>query len=165
MKKEYEVDMEAAVKRYADMVYRLASVHTQTIQDAEDVFQDVFLKLLRYKKRIVSEEHLKAWLIRVTVNQCITKATQAAKHNVVPLDTALVEGVKEEKEEFSELYEAVKQLPLKYRQVIYLYYYDEYKISEIATILKKNESTIKTWLSRGRQMLNHMLKGGFDNVE
>lgn len=164
MKEVFEFDVDEAVKQYADMVYRLALMNTKNVQDAEGVFQDVFLKLLRYQKTITSEEHLKAWLIRVTLNQCKSRAVLAWNKRNVPLDSIAETGTVEEKEDYSEVYEAVKNLPPKYRQVIYLYYYDGYKINEIASILEKNEATIKTQLSRGRQLLNNALKGEFGDA-
>ena len=163
MKEDFEIDVEEAVRRYADMVYRLACLNTKSTQDAEDTFQDVFLKLLRYQKTIQSEEHLKAWLIRVTLNQCKSKAMAAWNRKTVSLESVVQAEVFEKKDDFSEVYDAVRSLPHKYRQVIYLYYYEGYKIQEIAKLLQKNESTVKTWLSRGRGMLNNMLKGGFED--
>lgn len=74
---DYEVDTEEAVRTYADMVYRLACLNTNNKETAEDVFQTVFLKLVQYKESIISEEHLKAWLIRVTINQCKSVATSS----------------------------------------------------------------------------------------
>ena len=163
MKEDFEIDVEEAVRCYADMVYRLALLNTRSLQDAEDVFQDVFLKLLRYQKTIQSEEHLKAWLIRVTLNQCKSKAMAVWTRKTVPLESVAQTVASEEKDDFSDVYDAVKNLPQKYRQVIYLYYYEGYKIQEIAQLLQKNESTVKTWLSRGKQTLNNMLKGGFED--
>ena len=94
---DYEIDMDSAVRRYADMVYRLAVVDTKSKTEAEDIFQEVFLKLLRYKDSITSEEHLKAWLIRVTVNQCKSHFTLAWNRKKVALDE--VAEMAEEKEE------------------------------------------------------------------
>lgn len=161
MKKEFEADVDGAVKKYADMVYRLALLNTRDNYDAEDIFQEVFLKLFRYQKTIISEEHLKAWLIRVTINQCKTRAM--LNKRVVSLET-VEEVCGEEKEDYSAVYQAVCSLPEKYREVIYLYYYEGYKINEIARILKKGEATIKTQLSRGRGLLNDMLKGEFGDA-
>lgn len=164
MSEVFEVDVDEAVKTYADMVYRLAVLNMKNVPDAEDVFQEVFLKLLRYKKTIISEEHLKAWLIRVTLNQCKSKAMLKWNKKVVPLDEVAEIATAEEKEDYLEVYNAVQNLPQKYREVIFLYYYDGYKIHEIAEILQRSEATIKTQLSRGRGLLNKTLKGGFDDA-
>ena len=158
----FHPDPEKAVDQYADMVYRLAKMNTPTVQDAEDVFQEVFLKLMRHQKSIISEEHLKAWLIRVTLNQCKSRAVLVWNRRRVSMD-AVAEIGTEEKEDYSEVYAAVCGLPQKYREVIYLFYYEEYSVKEIAEILKRKEATVKTHLARARQMLGEQLKGEFGN--
>ncbi|MCM1496695.1 MAG: sigma-70 family RNA polymerase sigma factor [Bacteroides sp.] len=159
----FEFDMEEAVRRYSDMVYRLALLNMKSRFDAEDVFQEVFLKLFRYKNSIQSEEHLKAWLIRVTINQCKSMTASGRKRQAASLDTMgdIAEPVK--KEEYTEVYELVQSLPLKYRQVIHLYYYEELSVKEIAEILNQKEGTVKTRLARARKLLNQKLEGGFSD--
>lgn len=159
---QFEFDMEEAVRRYSDMVYRLAFLNTKNQFDAEDVFQEIFLKLFRYKESIQSEEHLKAWLIRVTINQCRTVMASKNRRHMVSLE-AVEPVAKSEEEEYSEIYELVCSLPDKYRQVIHLYYYEELSIKEIAEILGKKEGTIKTRLARARRLLNQKLEGGFSD--
>lgn len=89
----FRFDIDEAVRQYADMVYRLAELNTDSEQDAEDAFQEVFLKLFRHKDSIQSEEHLKAWLIRVTINQCRSMVSSAWNKRRVSLDVeALVPG-------------------------------------------------------------------------
>lgn len=160
---EFKIDIDAAVRRYADMVYRLAMLNTRDKYEAEDVFQEVFLKLYKHQKSICSEEHLKAWLIRVTVNQCRSLATTAWNKKRVSLDAVAETAAEEAPEEHPEVYEAVRELPDKYREVIHLFYYEELQIKEIAEILERNEATIKTQLARGRQLLNERLKGAFED--
>lgn len=160
---EFKIDIDAAVRRYADMVYRLAMLNTRDKYEAEDVFQEVFLKLYKHQKSICSEEHLKAWLIRVTVNQCRSLATTAWNKKRVSLDAVAETAAEEAPEEYPEVYEAVRELPDKYREVIHLFYYEELQIKEIAEILERNEATIKTQLARGRQLLNERLKGAFED--
>lgn len=159
----FEFDIEEAVRRYSDMVYRLALLNMKSRFDAEDVFQEVFLKLFRYKNSIQSEEHLKAWLIRVTINQCKSAVTSGKKRQTVSLDTVgqIAEPAKEE--ESSEVYELVRSLPQKYRQVIHLYYFEELSVKEIAGILNQKEGTVKTQLARARKLLNQKLEGGFSD--
>lgn len=163
MNKKFDLNVDEAVKEYADMVYRLSVLNTSNVQDAEDVFQEVFLKLLKYKDTIISEEHLKAWLIRVTLNQCKGKSLLTWNKRTVLVGKITEKPGKIYDEDYSGVYEAVKNLPQKYRQVIYLYYYEELKISEIAKLLNKNEATVKTQLSRGKKLLNETLKGEFGN--
>lgn len=157
---QFEFDIDEAVRRYADMVYRLAFLNMKNHTDAEDVFQEVFLKLFRYQKSIQSEEHLKAWLLRVTINQCKTMATSAWKRHNVACDMTGFVDQPEKKEEYTEVYRTVKSLPEKYRQVIHLFYYEELSIKEISEILGTKEATVKTRLVRARKLLNQKLKGG-----
>lgn len=157
----FEVDVEDAVRRYADMVYRLAVLNSRNIHEAEDVFQEVFLKLHKNRNKIKDEQHLKAWLIRVTVNQCRSMAVSAWNRYTVSIEQSGEMVVETEYKDYSEVYKAVRQLPQKYREVIYLYYYEEFQIKEIADILKRPEATVKTHLARGRRLLNELLKGEF----
>lgn len=163
MAQEFKINIDDAVRRYADMVYRLAMLNTRDKYEAEDVFQEVFLKLFNHQESISSEEHLKAWLIRVTVNQCRSLAVTVWNKRRVSLDAVPETAVEDEKEDYSEVYDAVKELPDKYREVIHLFYYEELQIKEIAAILDRNEATIKTQLARGRQLLNDKLKGAFED--
>ena len=160
--KAFVVDIDDAVRRYADMVYRLAVLNTRNRYEAEDVFQEVFMKLFRHKEGICNEEHLKAWLIRVTVNQCKSLAVTVWNKRRVSMESVAEQGEEMQADEGeSEVYEAVKKLPPKYREVIHLFYYEELQIREIAAVLERNEATIKTQLARGRQMPEKMLKGAF----
>ncbi len=161
MQSKFTFDIDDVVQKYADMVYRLAKIHSRNEYEVEDAFQEVFLKLFQNQESIISEEHLKAWLIRVTINQCHSMSKTAWNRHKVAMESIQEQGeepVTEEKEDFSEVYEAVRELPDKYKEAIHLYYYEEYSIKEIASLLGKSESTIKTQLSRGRQLLEKKLK-------
>ena len=159
----FEMDIDDVVRRYADMVYRLALLNMKNKYEAEDAFQEVFLKLYKNMHKINDEEHLKAWLIRVTVNQCRSMAVSAWNKHTVSLEMTGEMVEESEHEDYSEVYEAVRELPEKYREVIYLYYYEELQIKEIAKFLKRREATIKTQLARGRKLLNERLKGESGN--
>ena len=158
----FQFEIDDAVKEYADMVYRLAVLNTSSKIEAEDIFQEVFLKLFRHKDRIKSEAHLKAWLIRVTINQCRSVMSSAWKRKTVSME-AVAETAAPQEEDYSEVYDAVKALPEKYRQVIHLFYYEQLSIAQISQLLDRNEATVKTQLSRGRSLLKDKLKGGFPN--
>jgi RNA polymerase sigma-70 factor (ECF subfamily) len=145
--------------RYSNMVYRLALSRTRNVADAEDVLQEVFLRLIHKKPEFENEEHRKAWLIRVTVNCSSKLLTSAWFRRTVPLE----EELKFETKEKSNVYYAVMELPLKYRTVIHLYHYEDLSISQISNILAIKESTIKSQLLRARQLLKTKLKGEFDN--
>ena len=157
----FRFEIDDAVRQYADMVYRLAVLNTSSEYEAEDVFQEVFLKLFRHKDSIQSEEHLKAWLIRVTVNQCRSMATSAWNRRNVSLEAVAEAAAPQDDEDYSEVYDAVKRLPDKYREVIHLFYYEELSISQITQLLGKKEATVKTHLTRGRSLLKEKLKGRF----
>lgn len=157
----FRFEIDDAVRTYADMVYRLAILNTNNEQEAEDAFQEVFLKLFRHKDSIQSEEHLKAWLIRVTVNQCRSMATSAWNRRTVSLEAVAEAAAPQDDEDYSEVYDAVKTLPDKYREVIHLFYYEQLPISQIAQLLGRNEATVKTHLARGRSLLKEKLKGSF----
>lgn len=163
MGQEFRINIDDAVRRYADMVYRLAMLNTRDKYEAEDVFQEVFLKLFKHQDSINCEEHLKAWLIRVTVNQCRSLAVTVWNKRRVSLDAVPETAVEDETADYSEVYEAVRELPQKYREVIHLFYYEELQIKEIAQILERNEATIKTQLARGRKLLEKNLKGAFED--
>lgn len=155
----YQFEIEEAIERYADTVYRLAVLHTGSRFEADDIFQEVFLKLFRHRESIQNEEHLKAWLIRVTVNQCKSAATGIWNKRKVSLDAVAELAAEPAQQEHPEVYEAVMALPEKYRQTIHLFYYEELSIKEISQILKRNEATVKTHLARGRKMLADRLGG------
>ncbi len=146
-----------AFKEYTNTVYRIAVHNTSCIADAEDITQDVFTKLLEHSKPLRSEEHLKAWLIRTTVNLCRDNYKKTSRLNVVSEPVSAEEPAHEDS-----VLEAVKSLPENYRNTIYLHYYEGYTAKEIGDILEANHATVLSWLSRGRTALKEMI-GGFDD--
>ena len=147
------------IEEYADMVYRIALTRCRCIENAEDVFQEVFMRFSIKSPKFESKEHEKAWLIRVTINLTKNVRESAWNRKVVRLDESMVFNTKEE----NDVYSTVCELPQNYRTVIYLFYYEGYKVKEISNILNKNEGTIKTWLFRAREILREKLEGGFDD--
>ncbi len=147
-------DPERIIKTYSDMVYRLAFARTGTKEDAEEVCQEVFLRLLKKRPVFESEEHCKAWLLRVTVNCSNTLLTSLWKKRTV----ALEEDLPFQEEESLELYRELSGLPQKYRDVIHLFYYEELPVAEMAKILRRKESTVRTQLTRARAMLKEILE-------
>lgn len=144
--------------KHSNMVYRVALSQTKNKQDADDVFQEVFLRLIKKDPQFQNYEHEKAWLIRVTIN-CSKKIFSSAWFKKTsPLKDELSFTTKEK----SDVYYAVIELPRKYRIVIYLYYYEEYSVLEMSQILSLKESTVKTHLYRGRKLLEEKLEGGFE---
>lgn len=154
-----EEQVDYVLTKYSNMVYRLALSRTKNIADAEDILQEVFLRLVKKRPSFESEEHRKAWLIRVTLNCSNKLLTSAWFRRTVPLE----EELKFETKEKHDVYYAVMELPLKYRTVIHLYHYEDMSISQISDVLNIKESTIKSQLLRARQLLKTKLKGEFDN--
>ncbi|MGN0181686.1 MAG: RNA polymerase sigma factor [Candidatus Ornithomonoglobus sp.] len=151
----YSYTYDDIAERYIDTVYRLALARTKSREHAEDVTQDVFLKLMQSKKQFEREEHLKAWLLRVTINHTKDLLMSSWLRKTDALD----ENIPAEDNEKSELYETVMQLPVKYRTVIHLHYYEGYSIDEIARVMKVKPGTVKAQLHRGREMLKKNLSG------
>ena len=143
-----------AVQKYSDAVYRAAMHNSRCAADAEDVVQDVYEKLLHYNGTFESEEHLKAWLLRVAINRC-RDLTRAAHQKDTELDENLPAP-----DEFADgsVLDAVRALPENYRNAIYLHYYEGYTAAEIGRMLGAPSNTVLSWLRRARAQLHTMLK-------
>lgn len=151
-------DLSRVMEAYADMVRRICFVHLKNRHDTEDIFQNVYLKYLVHEKVFESDEHEKAWFARVTINACTDHLRYLSRRKWVPLDVIKEEG-KVIEGASAEVLETVLQLPEKYRNVIYLYYYEEYSAVEIAEILGRKENTVYTWLMRAKKLLREKLGG------
>ena len=162
MRSEEEVNQ--AIERYADTVRRICMVHLKNESDTEDIFQTVFLKYALFPRTFQSSDHEKAWIIRVTINACKDLLKSVFRSRTVPLDT-LLEQPQELDEERREVLEAVLALPSKYKNVVYLHYYEGYTAAEIGQILKKNVNTVYTLLTRARKLLKEKLEGGMESEE
>ena len=132
--------IEKMIEKYSNMVFRLAMARTKSKEYSEDVFQEVFLRLYKKMPEFKSEEHEKAWLIKVTINCSKSLLESKFIKNTEPLN----EELQFETKERQEVYYEVLKLPIKYRTIIHLYYYEGYKINEISKILKMNENTVKS---------------------
>ena len=150
-----ETGLRQVMERYGDMVYRLALAQTHSSHDADDVFQEVFLRYLRAAPAFREEEHRKAWLLRVTVNCCKKLHGSFWRRHTVALSEALPAQHPEE----GELLGLLEGLPPKYRAVLHLYYYEGYATEEIAAILGRSPGTVRSQLSRGRALLRDAWKG------
>lgn len=146
-----------AIDLYGDTVRRICMVHLKNAADTEDIFQTVFLKYVLHSPDFDSPEHEKAWIIRVTVNACKDLLKSFFHSKTLPLDTLRTVPAKGT-EDYSDVLEAVLSLPAKYKDVVYLYYYEEYSAAEISRILRKNVNTVYTLLNRARQMLKDKLE-------
>ena len=154
-------DYNKVVEEFSDMIFRIAYQNLCNIADAEDVVQEVFISLLKSKGKIFKDsEHLKSWLIRVTINKCLDVRRSFFRKNTVPIESQVISYTDEEKI----LMDEIMKLPKDYRNIIYLYYYEGYKIKEIAEILGKNQNTISSKLQRGRNKLKeNLIEGGYYN--
>ena len=156
-----EREMAEAIQRYGDMVRRLCMVHLKNYADTEDIFQTVFLKYALTSVSFDSAEHEKAWLIRVTLNACKDLLKSIFRSRTVSLEE-LVEQPAQLSADHREVLEAVLSLPARYRDVVYLHYYEEYTAPEIARILGKNVNTVYTRLTRAKGLLREKLGGDGD---
>lgn len=156
-----EWELRSAMERCGDMVYRLALCRLQDQSDAEDVYQEVFLRLFRcYDAADGDVERMKAWLIRTTVNRCNDVMRFRFRHGTVSIET-LGEAAAEESEAFA-VWDAVAQLPGKFRTVVHLHYAEGYSTEEIAKILSIPPATVRSRLRRARRKLKSVLGGNDD---
>lgn len=157
-----EEEANRAVDIYGDTVRRICMIHLKNKADTEDIFQNVFLKYVLRTAPFDSPEHEKAWIIRVTANACKDLLRSFFRSRTVSLDV-LIETPREMPEDHSDILEAVLALPEKYKDPIYLHYYEGYTAEEIGRILGKNTNTVYTLLTRARQMLKNRLEGVTEN--
>lgn len=146
-----------AIGKYSDTLIRISYSYMRNMSDAEDMTQDAFLQLIRKKPSFENDSHEKAWLIRVTINLCKNRLKTAWFRKTLPLCEVGFDFTEKE----SEVMSAVLELPAKYRNIIHLFYFEEYRINEIAAILGQKESTIGSQLHRARRLLKPKLKEGF----
>lgn len=144
------------VKTYQDTVYRVAFHSCRNPADSEDIVQNVFLKLYRETKGFESEEHLRRWLLRVAVNESKKLVGSAWFRRSVPLEE-YAEALEFESPEGSELFLQVMALPKKYRVPVYLFYYEDYPVKEVAALCGLKESTVQTRLQRAREKLRQII--------
>lgn len=155
MRSEQEVN--AAIDRYADTVKRLCVLYLKNHADTEDIFQTVFLKYALSTAAFENREHEKAWFVRVTINACKDWLKSLFHTRVTSLED-LLDQPAPIPPDHREVLEAVLALPQKYKDVIYLHYYEEYTAPEISKILGKNINTVYTLLNRGRDLLREKLE-------
>ena len=151
------------VDSYADMILRICYSHLRSTADAEDICQDVLLKLLTKDVQFLSAEHEKAWIIRVAINACADLAGKADRSRVVPLaeDAETPDGRDEFDPAVQDVMSAVDSLPDIYRTSIYLRYYEGYTSKEIAELTGQSVSAVDQQLSRGRKVLRARLEGEY----
>ena len=152
-------DCRRIVEQYADMVLQIAYQNLKNRADAEEITQEVFLRLITSAPVFAGEEHQKAWLIRVTINLCKNHLKTVWNRRTTTLDETCFPMEEDQRE----LLCAVCELPAKFRNVIYLQVYQGYSVAEIAQILGRSKNTVGSWLYRGRAKLKQQLKGGCED--
>ena len=155
MKQFDRADAERLVQTYSDLILRLAYTYLKSTHDAEDICQNIFLKLLTGGQTFDSPAHEKAWIIRATANACKDSLRAAHRRNV-GLEAAAATPAPAAPD--SDVLDAVMALPRKYREAVYLHYYEGYSIKEIARLLRLPGPTVGTRLARGREKLRQMLR-------
>lgn len=147
-------EAETVILRNSDLVYKLAFSQMKNKDDADDVFQEVFCRYIKKKQIFDSEEHEKAWFIRVTLNCCKTVMKSFWKTKVDEIDENFVVP-QTEKEDLSE---ALLKLPKKYNAVLHLFYYEDLSVEEISAIFKTSQSNVRMMLTRARRALKEILE-------
>ena len=150
------LSVDEAFRRYGDRVFSAAFSICRNREDADDTVQDTFLKYHTQNADYADESHLKAWLLRVAINRAKDVTGAFWRRNRVSWEDNMNELEFEQPEDRS-LFEAVMQLPEKYRIVIHLHYYEEYSIEEISRTVRRSPGTVKSQLSRGRKLLKSIL--------
>lgn len=144
---------------FGDSILRLAYSYLHSREDAEEVLQDTLLRYLQATPALESREHEKAWLLRVAANLSKNRIEYNALRTSDELSDELAE---EGREDLSFVWDAVKELPVQFREVVHLHYYEGYSTEEIAKILQRNPSTVRSDLRRGREKLKTILQEGYD---
>ena len=153
-----------AVEQHQNMIYRIALHYFRNQQDAEDAVQETFLRLYLRDKGFESAEHLRRWLMQVTVNICKDTLKSPWRKHRVSME-ALAEQPAFERPEQADLFREVMALPERYRTILNLYYYEELSTKEIAELLNLRQSAVTTRLSRGRERLKKRLGEAWNDDE
>lgn len=160
-----ETFLAQAMSTFGDAVYRLALSQTRLKADAEDVYQDVFLRLYNNETSFASNDHLKAWLLRVTINRCHDLARSSWKRRSVAFDPERDDvATPVRSEEDAAVWDAVGQLPEQLRAAVNLHYVEGYSTDEIASIMQCRPATARTWLFRARARMRELLQDKQDTT-
>lgn len=150
--------IETVIQRYKATVYSVALSYVNNREDADDIFQEVFLIYFRTNPQFNEEEHRKAWLIRTTINCSKRVVDSTYRKRTVPLDEMEEESFQFQTKEVPAVYVALQALPEKYRTVLHLFYFEDMSIDMICKVLDLKSSTVKVQLMRGREMMKEKLK-------
>ena len=150
--------IETVIQRYKATVYSVALSYVNNREDADDIFQEVFLIYFRTNPQFNDEEHRKAWLIRTTINCSKRVVDSTYRKRTVPMDEMEEESFEFQTKEENAVYVALQALPEKYRTVLHLFYFEDMSIDMICKVLDLKASTVKVQLMRGREMMKEKLK-------
>lgn len=150
---------ETLLRSYGNSVLRLAYSYLHSMEDAEEILQETLLQYLKTAPVLENEAHEKAWLLRVAGN---LSKNRIAYNRIRSTDELKETLIAQQREDLSFVWEAVKGLPVKYREVIHLFYYEGFSTGQIAALLQQKESTVRSHLMRGREKLKLILKEGYD---
>lgn len=156
--------IEGLMKEYQTNLFVTAFNICKNAEDAKDVVQDTFIAYMTSNQKFNDEGHIRAWLFRVTINKAKDFNKSFWKRNRMPLEDYM-ETLPFETKEDSSLFEAVLNLPEKYRVVIHLFYYEDMSIKEISSVMRISESNVKVRLSRGRKLLKNVLMEEWEDDE
>lgn len=156
-----KIRLEQIIREYADMIFRIAYNNLGNVSDAEDILQEVSLTLVTCDAPLHDEQHLRFWLCRVTLNKCRNHRKSLLRRKTEPL----TEDIPYSQKEYTGVIEQLRKLPDKYRTVLFLYYYEDMTIEQIARVMQKNSNTVGSQLRRGKELLRKILTdGGYNNV-
>ena len=156
------METQALAETYRDRLFAAAFQVCGNAADAEDAAQEALLRYHISEKQFESEQHIRAWLLRVAINCAKNVSRSFFRRNTVPLEDYM-DSLEFDSGESREIFREVMSLPETYRLVIHLYYYEDYSVAEIGRILGLTESNVKVRLSRGRQKLKKALQGVWDD--
>ena len=157
-----EEEANRAIERYADMVRRICMVHLKNESDTEDIFQTVFLKYVLHSAPFESEEHEKAWFILSAKNASKDILKSFWRSKIVDIEN-IVDNSYLDRDDNINLFESLLALPNKYKVILYLYYYEGFSVNEISALIGRNQSTIRTQLSKGRKLLKLDIGGYYED--
>lgn len=158
-KAEINMQVERLLNEYGNSILRIGYSYLKNMSDSEDVLQETLIQFIKTMPIFETTSHEKAWLLRVAINMSKNKIQYNKIRNTDELSDNLIA---DEKEDLAFVWEAVKGLPVRYREVMHLFYHEGYSTSQIADMLSKNETTVRSLLHRGRNKLKEVLKEVYD---
>ena len=159
-----EKQFDYVYNEYAKELYNIAYGYTRNRDDSIDIMQNAYVVLLESNKKFESNEHIKYFLIRVTINESLNLLKSASKKRVIKNNDVVVNFPETKKEELQyDLSEIVNALPEKYKTIIILHYYDDMKIKDISSVLKISEPAVKKRLERARNLIKEIIERNYKN--